>query len=130
MISKHYKHGYIDEFGRAHVVTSTEKGWMTTSYDILIQIHKIRKNKTESILHPDHPYVGLSYKEENGRIMTVKEVVQHFGFGDYWAVVAEDEGKDGNAWILQEFGSSVYEKKVSVHPEWEDQLKDQVRRLK
>jgi uncharacterized protein (DUF427 family) len=131
MITRHYQYGYYDEFDRTHVVHND--GYRITTYcsDIRIQAYKIRNNRPESKYYPDHPYIGKSYiNKTNGKKMTVKTVVQHFGFGDYWMIVAEDDKNSGIAWVLQNPGTGIekrYEKSDMENRDWEAQLEAQIK---
>jgi hypothetical protein len=61
--------------------------------------------------------------------MTVEKVIQHFGFGDYWVVLAHDENRSSICWVLTEYGNSFYEKRfpLASAADWEKQLKEQVK---
>lgn len=125
MIVSNYEHGYYDEDGRTHVVQKNEKGWTTYCYDILI---KIKSAKSASIEHPEHPYIGLSYFGKDNKKMTVERVIQHFGFGDYWTVLAADENRSHAVWTLSKPGTAIEKTFTSKDAlNWEKQLEDQVK---
>lgn len=107
MICKHYDYGYIDEFSRYHVVVKTDKGYMTYSYDTLIAINRIKNNKQPSEQIINHRYIGKSFIGHDGKKRTIKEVWRHFGFGDYYVAIFEDDKKSGGTFTLLAEGSGI-----------------------
>ena len=109
MIVSNYEHGYYDEFGRTHVQYKTENGWGTFSTDLLIKIRELRGieiGRSDEV--PNHPYVGKSFIDKDGKKKTILRVYKSYNFGVEYGATYEDEHGSGSTFTLQRYGNSIF----------------------